>query len=54
MKINGLNGTFKTSFNIMNEQLGLDKFDIDLTFENSNEMTVGIKDNTSAVQRCII
>lgn len=51
MKINGLNGTFKTSFNIMNEQLGLDKFDIDLTFENSNEMTVGVKDKKGYI-RC--
>lgn len=51
MKINGLNGTFKTSFNIMNEQLGLDKFDIDFTFENSNEMTVGVKDKKGYI-RC--
>lgn len=43
MKINGLKETYKTSFDIMSEMLGLDKLDVELNFEYSKEMTVGVK-----------
>lgn len=44
MKIKGLKGSYKTSFEIISEHLGLDELKLDIDFEPSNEMTVGVKD----------
>ena len=40
MKIKGLRGSYKTSFEIMSEHLGLDGIDVTLDFVKSKEMTV--------------
>ena len=44
MKVKGLKGNFKTSFEVISEHLGLDELKLDVTFEYSKEMTVGVKD----------
>ena len=43
MKITGLKDNFATSFEVMHDRLGLDKFDVEMAFENAKEMTVGVK-----------
>ena len=44
MRIHGLSGNFLTSFEVMREQLSLDGFDIDMTYESADGLTVGVKD----------
>jgi len=51
MKINGLCEKFQSSLEVMNEQLGLNAFDMDITFEYAKEMTVGAKDGKGYI-RC--
>lgn len=51
MKINGLKGNFKTSYEVMREQLSLDSIDLKVSFEKSPEMTVGVKDGAGYI-RC--
>ena len=51
MKIKGLKGNFKTSFEIMSEQLGLDEIKLDMTFEQADGLTIGVKDGKGYI-RC--
>ncbi|MBR3895334.1 MAG: family 20 glycosylhydrolase [Clostridia bacterium] len=51
MRIEGLQGNFKTSFDVMREQLSLDGIDLELTFEIADEMSVRVKDG-KGVLRC--
>ena len=44
MKINGLFQRYQTSFEIMEEQLCLDRYDMELEFTECDDMTVGVKD----------
>ena len=44
MKINGLTGIFKTSYEIMSDFLNLFELDITVNFEKGEGMTVGVKD----------
>ena len=44
MRIKGLYGNFRTSFEVMREQLLLDEFDIDMTYESGDGLVVGVKD----------
>jgi len=44
MRINGLTENFKTSFEVMREQLSLDRFDLEVTLAHADEMAVRIKD----------
>ncbi len=50
MKIKGLNERYTTSFEAMREHLGLDSIDIEVTFKESKEMTVGVKDGKGYVK----
>ena len=50
MKIKGLRGSYKTSFEIMSEHLGLDGIDVTLDFVKSKEMTVEIKGGTGVIK----
>ena len=51
MKINGLFDNFKTSFEVMKEQLLLDDFDVEIDFVRCKDMTVGVKDGRGYI-RC--
>ena len=49
MKINGLYGTFKTSYEVMAEQLGLDGLDLSVNFEKAEGMLVGVRDGVGYI-----
>ncbi len=51
MRIEGLQGCFQTSFEVMREHLSLDRLDLELSFERSDEMAVTVKDGRG-VLRC--
>ena len=51
MKIKGLKVNFKTSFEIMSEQLGLDEIKLDMTFEQADGLAIGVKDGKGYI-RC--
>lgn len=50
MKINGISERFQTSFDILSPQLGLDKIDVEATFTESDEMSVGVKDGKAYIK----
>ena len=51
MRICGLEGNFKTSFEVMREHLSLDQIDAELTFEKAEGLSVGMKDGKGYI-RC--
>lgn len=50
MIITGLTGNFKTSFDIMSVQLGLDKIELDVVFEENDGLCVGVKDGKGYIK----
>ena len=50
MKIFNLEKNYQTSFDIISKMFHLDTFDIEINFEKSNSMTVGVKDGKGYIK----
>ena len=50
MKITNLSEKYQSSFNVLNDMLGLQKFDIEMLFTEEDRMCVGVKDGKGYIK----